>query len=67
MEVTLDDFENGQNILDVRITTPYSGKNQTGGLHLVPELNTDVLVFKSSDWMNPVILLRKRAQCTHFC
>jgi len=57
MEVTLPEFEKDDNVLDVRISTPYSGKKQTGGLHLVPEEGSEVLVMKSNNWMSPAILL----------
>ncbi|WEK34631.1 MAG: hypothetical protein P0Y53_19260 [Candidatus Pseudobacter hemicellulosilyticus] len=57
IEVTLDKFEAGSNELDVRISTPYSGKDQQGGLHLVPEMNSEVLVVKQPNWQSPVVLL----------
>jgi hypothetical protein len=57
MQVTLENFESGFDTVDVRISTPYSGKSETGGLHLVPEENSDVLVMKHADWMSPIILI----------
>lgn len=65
MEVRIDNFEKGYNIMNVRLSTPYSGKKQTGGLHLVPEKDTEVLVIKAADWMQPVMLLHniRNAEC----
>ncbi|WP_118973863.1 hypothetical protein [Taibaiella koreensis] len=57
MEVELADFENGANLLDVRVTTAYSGHHGNAGFHLVPEMNTEVLVHKSCNWKEPVLLL----------
>ncbi|MFT3908014.1 MAG: hypothetical protein QM737_01200 [Ferruginibacter sp.] len=57
LEVSLDHFEDGYEKLDVRLYTPYSGKDQSGGLHLVPEDNSEVLVIKQPDWMASAVLL----------
>lgn len=44
IKVKLPGFEAGDDIVDVRIGTPYSGKNGKRGMHWVPEKGTELMV-----------------------
>jgi hypothetical protein len=44
IKVKLPGFEKGDDIIDVRIGTPYSGKNGKRGMHWVPEKGTELMV-----------------------
>jgi hypothetical protein len=44
IKVSLTGFEDGANLADVRLSTPFSGKDGKKGLHYVPEEKTDLQV-----------------------
>jgi hypothetical protein len=44
LQTELPGFESGENAADVRLTTPYSGRDGRKGVHLVPENGTEVEV-----------------------
>lgn len=44
IQVKLDGFEGGKDTADVRLTTPYSGKNEKRGLNFVPEQGSRIVV-----------------------
>jgi hypothetical protein len=57
MEVELPDFEPEHNLAQVRVTSNYSGHEGNAGLHLIPEKETEVLIHKGTNWLDPVVLL----------
>jgi hypothetical protein len=56
LRAKLAGFEEGHDEVDVRLTTPYSGKGGDNGLHLLPEEGTEVWLVKGSCWQEPVLL-----------
>jgi hypothetical protein len=56
LKVQLPGFEANNDVVDVRLGTPYSGKNGQRGLHMVPETGTEVLLNWTGRFDNSVIL-----------
>src|SRR5262249_4735832 len=44
LQTELNGFAPGENVADVRLTTPFSGRDGRKGVHLVPENGTDIEV-----------------------
>jgi hypothetical protein len=57
IQVKLGGFESGEDELDVRLGTPYSGKDGKRGLHFVPENGTEVLVGWGGRFDQSVVLV----------
>jgi hypothetical protein len=56
IEVILHGFEDGANVTNVRLTSPYSGTDGQTGLHLVPEAETELVVGWSGRFDQSVLL-----------
>jgi hypothetical protein len=57
IQVELEGFEDGANLADVRLSTPFSGTDGKKGLHLVPEQGTKVEVCWTGRFDASVVLV----------
>jgi hypothetical protein len=57
ISLLLEGFEEDENVLRVRLTTPYSGKNGTRGQHFVPEKGTRLAVGWSGRFGDTIVAL----------
>jgi hypothetical protein len=57
ISVQLPGFESGSDVADVRLSTPYSGKNGKRGLHFVPETGTEVEIGWTGRFDAPIVLV----------
>lgn len=55
--VRLPGFEDNEDLVNVRIGTPYSGSNGQRGLHMVPEEGTEVLLAWSGRFDQSIVLV----------
>ncbi|MDO1450210.1 hypothetical protein Q0590_28275 [Rhodocytophaga aerolata] len=55
LEVKLGGFESGDDTVDAKVSTPYSGKGGSDGFHLVPEEGTEINLIRGSDILSPII------------
>ncbi|MBK7674244.1 MAG: hypothetical protein IPJ27_05460 [Candidatus Accumulibacter sp.] len=57
LKVRLPGFESGDDLVNVRIATPYAGTNGRRGLHMVPENGTEVLLAWSGLFGQSIVLV----------